>query len=83
MSYVKLPTCVQTVTSHLVQGAMVQGWIRGALVALGGSGQVEGGTERVSVGVTSCTHAHVLVMTPEPHVAEHCDHSPSCHLEET
>lgn len=75
------PTCVQAVTSHLVQGAMVQGWIRGTIVARRGAGQVEGGTERVSVGVTSCTHAQVRVITPEPQVTEHCDHSPSCHLD--
>lgn len=45
-----------------------------------GGGQVAGGTARVSVGVTSCTHAHVLVIMPVPQVAEHCDHSPSCHV---
>lgn len=45
-----------------------------------GEGQVEGGTALVSVGVTSCTHAQVLVLMPVPQVAEHSDHSPSCHL---
>lgn len=43
-----------------------------------GEGHAEGGTALVIVGVTSCTHAHVLVMRPVPQVVEHCDHSPNC-----
>lgn len=63
-----------------MQGTRVQGCVRGTMLEREGEGQVEGGTALVSVGVTSCTHAHVLVLMPVPQVAEHSDHSPSCHL---